>query len=164
MVQNKSQTEKFLGHKSSAPFTAAARQCKTAEGMSTTSRVSQAKFRRARDRQCRPPPVMKRHPPPPPAASGRVDEPPLAPLRTHILSLMTALPCIPRRIPLKSARLWCPWAATPPTAPLRVHLHRAADKMQPGRQPPQGCIRKEPTSEVAPEVVRWAIGGGCESG
>ena len=29
---------------------------------------------------------------------------------------------------------------------------------------PQGCIRREGTSEVAPEAVRQAVGGGCQSG
>ena len=28
----------------------------------------------------------------------------------------------------------------------------------------QGCIRREGTSEVALELVRQAVGGGCESG
>ena len=30
--------------------------------------------------------------------------------------------------------------------------------------PPQGCIRREGTSGVAPEAVRQAVGGGCQSG
>ena len=29
---------------------------------------------------------------------------------------------------------------------------------------PQGCIRREGTSEAAPEAVRQAVGGGCQSG
>ena len=29
---------------------------------------------------------------------------------------------------------------------------------------PQGCVRREGTSEVAPEAVRQAVGGGCQSG
>ena len=28
----------------------------------------------------------------------------------------------------------------------------------------QGCIRREGTSETAPEAVRQAVGGGCQSG
>ena len=28
----------------------------------------------------------------------------------------------------------------------------------------QGCIRREGTSEAAPEAVRQAVGGGCQSG
>ena len=28
----------------------------------------------------------------------------------------------------------------------------------------QGCIRREGTSEAAPEAVRQAVGGGCRSG
>ena len=27
--------------------------------------------------------------------------------------------------------------------------------------PPQGCMRREGTSEAAPEAVRQAVGGGC---
>ena len=30
--------------------------------------------------------------------------------------------------------------------------------------PRQGCIRREGTSEAAPEAVRQAVGGGCRSG
>ena len=34
-----------------------------------------------------------------------------------------------------------------------------------GTQPSgQGCIRREGTSEAAPEAVRQAVGGGCRSG
>ena len=29
---------------------------------------------------------------------------------------------------------------------------------------PQGCIRREGTAEAAPEAVRQAVGGGCQSG
>ena len=29
--------------------------------------------------------------------------------------------------------------------------------------PPQGCIRRDRTSEAAPEAVRQAVGGGCQS-
>ena len=29
---------------------------------------------------------------------------------------------------------------------------------------PKGCIRREGTSEGAPEAVRQAVGGGCQSG
>ena len=32
------------------------------------------------------------------------------------------------------------------------------------RAHPQGCIRREGTSEAAPEAVRQAVGGGCQSG
>ena len=28
----------------------------------------------------------------------------------------------------------------------------------------QGCIRRDGTSEAAPEAVRQAVGGGCQSG
>ena len=39
-------------------------------------------------------------------------------------------------------------------------------RSQPKRQrhPSQGCIRREWTSEAAPEAVRQAVGGGCRSG
>ena len=30
--------------------------------------------------------------------------------------------------------------------------------------PHQGCIRRDGTSEAAPEAVRQAVGGGCQSG
>ena len=33
-----------------------------------------------------------------------------------------------------------------------------------GGPPPQGCIRRKGTSEAAPEAVRQAVGGGCQSG
>ena len=33
-----------------------------------------------------------------------------------------------------------------------------------GLPPPQGCIRREGTSEVVPEAVRQAVGGGCQIG
>ena len=41
-------------------------------------------------------------------------------------------------------------------------VHRAAmAACVPGEQ---GCIRREGTAEAAPEAVRQAVGGGCQSG
>ena len=39
------------------------------------------------------------------------------------------------------------WGQTPPPPP-----------------PPQGCSRRAVASEVAPEALRQAVGGGCQSG
>ena len=38
------------------------------------------------------------------------------------------------------------------------------DGAVPVAAPDQGCIRREGTSEAAPEACRWAVGGGCQSG
>ena len=40
----------------------------------------------------------------------------------------------------------------------------AACPSPPPSTPPQGCIRRGGTSEAAPEAVRQAVGGGCQSG
>ena len=60
---------------------------------------------------------------------------------------------LPGREPCRPTRMWGMRGA--PTFGLAV--------AHPPR-PPQGCIRREGTSEAAPEAVRQAVGGGCQSG
>ena len=47
-----------------------------------------------------------------------------------------------------------------PSLPLTVSLPN--DEGAP--PPPQGCLRRERSSEAAPEAVRQVVGGGCQSG
>ena len=61
--------------------------------------------------------------------------------------------------PFPKARTGSGGGGTPPP----ILLRRTAILMHPWSHP-QGCIRKEGTSEVAPEAVRQAVGGDCPSG
>ena len=47
-------------------------------------------------------------------------------------------------------------------APTMVTLVRGGGGVQAAEA--QGCLRREGTSEAAPEAVRQAVGGGCQSG
>ena len=53
-------------------------------------------------------------------------------------------------------------------APLVLPYRGDVPKIQTGlsreRGQGQGCIRREGTAEAAPEAVRQAVGGGCQSG
>ena len=52
------------------------------------------------------------------------------------------------------------WLAAAPVVDPVLHNGRAPFSSTPRR----GCMRREGTSEVAPEAVRQAVGGGCRSG
>ena len=48
--------------------------------------------------------------------------------------------------------------------PMMVTLVWVGRGSSPPPPPPGKCIRREETSEAAPEAVKQAVGGGCQSG